>query len=131
MRKGKEMKLPRSIRHLVAKIFVYAKPEWGGILHDYDNGRWDLIMKWENDEGAEDALDLIENMIEVGRDRILIACIKVGNGRGFFYVVNSEGRFWSRAFWDNLYTASEAFKDISLTVRAVADSMGYRRPPNE
>ena len=118
----------RFIRHLLAKALVYTKPEWGGILHDYDNGRWNLIMKWEDDEGAEEALDLIDNMVDVGRDRILIACIKVGNGRGFFYIVNSEGRFWSRAFWDNLYTASEAFKDISVTARNVADSMGFRKP---
>lgn len=116
------------IRQILAKILVYMKPEWGGILHDYKNGKWEQLLQWSDEEGALQSLRLIDNMILCGRDAIYIACIKVGPGRGFFFIIASDGRVWSRAFWDTLYPANAAFLEICKIARKKADTMGFRRP---
>src|SRR5713226_7941291 len=122
------MKLPRFIRQIAAQILVSGEAEVGGMLHDYANGRWKELAKWNTQEGANEAIEIVDNMLQRGRDNIYVAMIKCRDfGRGYFIVHDSNFSLYHRAFWLGAYNPDEAFIDVAARCRKIADKMGYRR----
>lgn len=124
----KNFKLPRFIRHTLAFIRVMHSSEIGGVLHDYANGRWLELHKWDTQEGCEEALGLVCDMTNNVRDNIYIAMIKCDLGKGYFVIHDSNGDQYTRAFWLGIYNPDEALTDVAKRCRMLADKMGYRRP---
>jgi hypothetical protein len=122
------MRVPRFLRHWASMFLVGHTPEVGGFIHDYANGRWKLLHVWNTPEGEDTAMSLIEAMMGGGRDEIYVETIKGGEQMGLFMVLDSEGGTYFRAFWNGIYSPSEAFKDVAVKCREIADKMGYRRP---
>jgi hypothetical protein len=99
------------------------------MLHDYANGQWKKLHVWNTQEGANEALAVIDQMLGRQRDDIYIACIRFsGCERGYLVVHDSNFSMWTRAFWQGIYEPDEAFKDVANRCRKIADKMGYRRP---
>jgi hypothetical protein len=121
-------RLPGFIRHKVALFLVQRSPEFGGMLYDFKNGQWEVLHQWVDERGQEEALSLIENMFDGGRDAIYTAMVKTGIGRGYFVVHTSDRYYWFRGFWTGIYELDEAFLDTAKKCREIADKMGYRRP---
>lgn len=121
--------MKRWLRQLMAKIVVAHHEQWGGMLHNYDNGRWKLLTTWN---GYDDAgsLEMIQNMLNQSRDNIYISTCKVGTKDGYFVVVDSNNGLYYRAFFHGIYEADEALKDVATRCRKIADKMGFRRPEN-
>ena len=122
------MRLPRWTLQWAAKFLVDRSKEWGGIIHDYANGRWVILHKWNDQKGEDEGLDLIFNMFDRGGSDIYVTCIKVGERHGYFIVSDYNQTWWRRSFWDGIYSPSEAFKDAAVKARQIADQMGYRKP---
>lgn len=123
------MMLPRWVRHWAASVLVFWSDIIGGVLHDYKNGKWEEICKWNTGEDETRAAEIIANMQFNQRDAIYIALTRVkGFGRGYFTVFDSRGKEYRRNFWLGTYDPDEALTDISRYCRAVADKMGFRRP---
>lgn len=101
------------------------------MLHDYKNGQWELLHKWDTEETSDAAIEIVGNMMDRAEDEIFISSISCGPGNGMFMVVDSERRQWVRAFWTGIYEPDEAFKDVAVKCREIADQMGYRRPDTE
>lgn len=121
--------LRRWWRQLKAKTLVLSSEEWGGTLHDYANGRWDLLQTWQG-ENWEEIGDLLQNMWDSGKDAIYVATIKVGAKDGYFVVTDSNRAYAARYFFRDIYSAKEAYQDTVEYCRKVADKMGFRRPEN-
>lgn len=118
----------KGIRHLIALLFATHVPEWGGLLYDYNNGKIDQLLKIETDKDSDLSLEMVDNMLNSGRDAIYFSAVKVGNGRGYFVVFDSNRGFYARGFWDKLYTPEEAFADTLKYCRKKANKMGWRDP---
>ncbi len=126
------MMLPRFLRHWAACFLTFSTKEIGGVLFDYKNGHWDDLSKWNTDEEADGAMNILDAMLRNGRDEIYIAAVKVeGFGRGYFVVYDSNYGEYRRDFWMGVYDPDEALLDVSKHCRKVADKMGYRRPDEE
>jgi hypothetical protein len=119
------MKLFRGIRHWYAHFMVAAQPEWGAMLHDYNNGNWSSIMIAQTEEESKQMLEIVDNMLHAGRDAIYLCSVKVGPRHGYFCVFTSNKTMWTRAFWGNVYTAEDAYIDTALYCRKVANKMGF------
>jgi hypothetical protein len=123
------MRLPRFIRQSVARISVLGLPEAQGFLHDYKNGKWELLVSWDTEQGNQDALNMIENMaLREGRDAIYVTTLMCQPNCGVFIIQDSNAGLSYRAFWKDLYTAREAYEDTVKRCRKIADKMGFRRP---
>jgi len=113
----------------MAFTLVSFSDEIGGMLHDYKNGRWLELVKWNTPEESDAALEVIWNMLQSGHDDIYITCVKSeGLGRGYFAVYDSNCDIYRRDFWMGVYDPDEALVDVSKHCRKIADKMGYRRP---
>lgn len=124
-------RLPRFLRRWYATILAWHTPEIGGALFDYKNGLWDKICEWNTPDGQEQALSVVENMVQSGRDEIYIAMIKsMGSYRGFF-IIHASNKFWFCGFSEGIYGLVEAYGDTVRKCRKIADSMGYRRPDED
>ena len=119
------------IRHEVALFLSTHMPEWGGMLYDYNNGKLDQLLKIETDKDAALSFEMVDNMLNSGRDFIYFSVVKVGNGRGYFVVFDTDRGFYSRGFWGSIYTTDEAFHDVLRYCRKRADKMGWRKPEVE
>jgi hypothetical protein len=120
--------LPRWLRQWMAYTLVAWSDEIGGVLHDYKNGRWLKLAKWDSADDSDSAMEIIWNMLQSGHDDIYIACVKSeGFGRGYFAVYDSNCDVYRRDFWMGLYDPDEAMMDVGKHCRKVADKMGYRR----
>ncbi len=123
------MKLPRFLRHAAAMYLVYGEDEIGGVLHDYANGQWKELLKWNTQEGADEALSLMNDMIGNVHDNVYVAMVKnEGFGHGYFLVHDSNFNLYRRAFWLGIYNPDEALTDVAARCRKIADKMGYRKP---
>ncbi len=122
------MKLPRWLRHWGAKFLALHSDEIGGMMHDYANGKWVEVMQWDDEVGQSQAQSFMESVFNGGRDEIYIICIRVGPGRGYFVVYDATRNYYHRSFWPGVYELNEAFNDVRLYCRELADKMGFRRP---
>jgi hypothetical protein len=123
------MMLPRFLRQWMALVLVTGSDEIGGALHDYKNGRWEELAKWNTDEESNAAMSILSAMFQNERDEIYVVCVKVeGFGRGYFVVYDSNQNMYRRSYWMGIYDPDEALVDVIEYCRKVADKMGYRRP---
>jgi len=122
------MRLPKFIRQFIASVRAHSADEWGGFLYDYANGQWRLLADWEDEPGLMKAMDLVGNMMDRGQDAVYIAMVKVGPKHGYCVVHNSEGEWWERSFWGDIYPIEEAFDEVVEKARKAADDLGFRRP---
>ncbi len=68
-------------------------------------------------------------MIRNIRDNIYVAVVRCeGFQRGYLIVHDSNLDVYRRAFWPGTYNFCEAFVDVVLRCRKIADKMGYRKP---
>lgn len=123
------MKLPRFLRHAFVAVRLFWKAEEsGGLLYDYGNGRWKELARWDTDDGSDEAMGLVGDMLNNSRDNIYIAAVKcVGFGRGYLVVVDSNCHRYTRCFWMGIYEPEEAFEDVKRRCRMIADQMGFRK----
>lgn len=121
------MSLPKFLRHWMAKTLVRHSEEGIGTIRDYANGEWTEVHSWVDEKGADQGIEIIDNMLNAGRDAIYLITFVVGPGRGIFMVVDSNRVYRERGFWQGLYDVKEAFIDTREYCRAVADEMGFRR----
>lgn len=123
------MSLPRFLRRWVALFLAWREEEIGGMLYDYANGRWRHLLTWNTQEGAAEALSLVQDMIDNVRDNIYVVGVR---GRqtnsGFLIVHDSNCRMYVIGFYPGVYSPDEAMQDVMIRCRKVADKMGYRRP---
>lgn len=75
------MRLPRLLRHLAACFLTFQSKIIGGVLHDYANGKWEEICKWNTAVEEGEAAQIIANMQMNQRDRIYITLTKGGGFR--------------------------------------------------
>ena len=123
------MKLPGWLRQWGARFLAWRSDEIGGMLHDYANGKWILLATWNTQKESDAAIEIVDNMMNCGRDSIFIAMIKVGPSQGYFIVEDSNrSKFYLRGFWQGIYEPDEAFRDVRNYCRKLADKMGFRRP---
>lgn len=122
-------RIKRWLNQWLAKSVVLNHEEWGGTLHDYDNGRWKLLQTWQGKNWNEIA-GVLQSMWDSGKDAIYICTIKVGPKDGYFVVTDSNRSYQARFFWHGIYEGSEALKDVAQYCRGIADKMGFRRPEN-
>jgi hypothetical protein len=126
------MRLPRWLRHWASSVLVFWSRIVGGVLHDYKNGKWEEICKWNTVEEENMAAEIIATMQMNIRDAIYITLTKVeGFGRGYFIVFDSRGHQFRRNFWLGLYNPDEALTDVSKYCRKTATKMGYRNPEEQ
>jgi hypothetical protein len=123
------MKLPKWLRHWAALFLSWRDNEAGGYLYDYANGKWEEIHKWNTQKGSDEGISITVAMFDGGKDAIYIAVIRCPNpGTGYFVVHDSNRKVYIRGFWIGIYEPKEAFKDIAIHCRKVADKMGFRNP---
>lgn len=123
------MKILRWLRHKMALFIVMRQEEIGGILYDYDNGRWKLLLKWSGYDDAA-ALEVVNNMFNSGKDAIYISVVRTEAKSGYMVAVDSNRDMYYRAFIPDVYDPNEAVYDINEYCRKIADGMGFRRPEN-
>ena len=121
-------KISKFIRQQMAGYLARRADEWGGVLHDYKNGKWEQIGMWEDEKGQNEVIGMIGNMMNSGRDEIYITTVKVGIKCGYFVVADSNHTWWTRWFWGEIYPPAEAFSETQVKCRQIADKMGFRRP---
>lgn len=131
-------------RQLYAWYRVSKLPEECGYLHDYANGRWKRLSFFQDDPGQDEAKEIARNMLENPKDDIYVAtiiskyadrydelaralAIPNPNKAGYFIVFDSWDRVWSYHFFPGVYSLNEAFSDVKVKCRQIADQMGYRR----
>lgn len=98
---------------------------WGVTLYDYNNGDPELIGDF--DWPQMDVYDsLVENGLTNGRDVVYLSCFKQGNNRGYFLVNGSNGKLFTRSFWDRTYYAAWAYKEAIDACKDLSKQLGYR-----
>ena len=112
----------------MAMYLAWRGEETGGMLYDYKNGKWVVLQTWDSQEQLEAGMEIIQNMLNSGRDEIFVSAVLVAPSCGYLVMIDSNGRYKFRAFWKGIYDAREALDDASKWCRKVADEMGYRRP---
>src|SRR6266480_3113046 len=118
------MRLPRFFRHFVAELSVYGNREVSGLLFDYNNGQWELLHDWSGG-GKKEAISLVENMADAGRDAIYVAGINHQQNCGLFQVIDSQRKVYNR-FWSlPIYTPIEAYKDLLVYLHKRSKEMGW------
>lgn len=118
----------KGIRHLIALLFSTHVPEIGALLYDYKNGEMDPLMTVETPKESDQSLEMVENMLNSGRDAIYISVVKVAQRCGYFVVFDTNRGFYARGFWGGLYTPEEAYADTMRYCRKKANQMGWREP---
>jgi len=123
------MKLPRWIRQFFAKLIVLDANEIRGELADYKNGEWEVIHSWTGTQNQQ-AVAMVESMLNSGRDAIYVASIECEDRRGFFQVIDSNKGYWLRVWSIGTYEPQEAFADTCKYARALAKKMGWKEQTN-
>lgn len=122
------MKLPKFIRHWMARTLVMHSQETCGVIRDYANGKWEVIHEWRTEEVADQGIEILENLLTRGKDAIYVTTLMCGPGKGAFMVLDSNRVYYERAYWDGIYDVKEAFIEVRDYCRLIADKMGFRRP---
>jgi hypothetical protein len=122
------MSLLKFLRRWLALLKIWGAPEYGGMIHDYANGRWNEIHRWNTDKGVDEADSIVRNMVMGGRDEVYIVTVKCGLSKGYL-LVESTGAIvpFIRAFWPGLVNPDTAIFEVGVKCREIADKMGYRR----
>jgi hypothetical protein len=115
----------------MAKTLVHRSEELGGTIYDYANGEYQEVHTSSDEKSENACIEIIDNMLNRGKDAIYIVVFKSGPGRGVFLVVDSNRKYWERFYWKGIYDTQEAFLEMREYCRAVADEMGFRRRDSE
>ena len=119
------MRLPLFIRRIICLRKMWVNPEYGGMLVNWNRGKWDVLHEWKDDKGLESAWEMVENHYGSGRDEIYVAAVKMGVQRGYF-CIHAPGHFgFPYAFWDNIITPAEALLAVSKRCKEIGKKMGY------
>ena len=122
------MRLPRWLRRTIATWKVWTRPEYGGLITNWNNGAFDIIHKWQTNEGMEEAANLVENMLLSQRDEIYVGVVKQGRDCGYFTIHAGLRYHFPVAFWKGYFSIDEAFVVVRNRCREIGTKMGYRNP---
>jgi hypothetical protein len=121
--------LPKSVRQQIARFLVKRDYEYSGILYDYlpirIKGKMEMLIKWSDDRGQEDAWKVIQAAHDSGRDFLYLGTIKTGEARGYFVLHSPNIDMLLIGFVPKIYDVEEAFLDIVFTARQEAIRLGY------
>jgi hypothetical protein len=120
-------RLPAWLRQIIAFSLVFLRREWGGVLYDYDNGRYSKLAEWDSDESMKAAWEIIQAG-NGGRDFIYVSAAKTGNSRGYFMVDSSKITFYTCFFYGGIYEPDEALFNTAQYCRKLATELGFRNP---
>lgn len=120
--------LPKWLRQLIALALEFTHPEYGGILYDFTahlNGDLEEIHRWDDDAGVNQAIALIDNAHESGRDFVYVSVCKSGQGTGYFAVHSSCTYWWLHAFNQKWYDPLTAYRETMAKAEADARKLGF------
>lgn len=133
-------KIARFLSHFAAYLTVSVSPEKGGVLFDYNNGKWEKLHQWTNQQERKQLDELVENRVTYMRDDILVAIVMCYGRYGECGIVQvlypKPGKYprvpklWERFFCD-LYKFPEAMTDATFKCQELAKALGYREPETE
>jgi hypothetical protein len=126
------MRLPRWLRHYVARLEAAESIESGGVLFDYANGAWKVLHAWKGEcQGCKEAVAIVENFLNSGRDEVYVAIVNTGERhehKGVIQVVYPGRKVWERYFSDRVYNFVDAYTDAVNKCREIAKELGYQDP---